>query len=70
MAALDRCAFCQNQPREEAAVLRWLGSANRAAAEEEERITLQLCTRHLERIRRVGDAGWEHRGRRHKLGWW
>ena len=70
MSVLKRCAFCQNRPREESAVLRWVGPADRAGAEEEERVTLPLCTRHLDRLRRAGGSGWEHRGRRHKLGWW
>ncbi|MDA0256675.1 MAG: hypothetical protein O3C25_02895 [Chloroflexi bacterium] len=70
MTALQRCAFCQSRPREEAAVLRWVGPADRVGAEQEERITLQVCTRHLDRLRRAGSSGWEHRGHRHKLGWW
>jgi hypothetical protein len=70
MTALQRCAFCQSRPREETAVLRWVGPADRVGAEEEERITIQLCNRHLDRLRRAGNGGWEHRGKRHKLGWW
>lgn len=51
-------------------MLRWVGPADRSAAEEEERVTIPLCARHLARLRRAGGSGWEHRGRRHKLGWW
>jgi len=70
VSALDRCTFCQSRPLEESAVLRWIGPADRSAAENEERVTIPLCTRHLARLRRAGISGWEHRGRRHKLGWW
>ena len=51
-------------------MLRWTGPADRSAAGDEERVTIPLCTRHLDRLRRAGAAGWEQGGRRHKLGWW
>lgn len=63
MPALLRCEFCTARPRDEIAILRWVG-------EERERLTLQLCERHLQRIQRAGTRGWEHRGKLHKVGWW
>ncbi len=63
---LERCQFCTARPREETAVLRW-----RADSDERERLTLQLCTRHLERMQRATiTRGWPHQGWLHKIGWW
>jgi len=47
-------------------VLRWRGPGQ----EERERLTLWLCTRHLERMQRSGTRGWAHQGWLHKIGWW
>ena len=59
----QRCEFCTTRPIEELAVLRWVG-------DERERLTLWLCDRHLRRIQRAGDRGWEHNGKFHKVGFW
>lgn len=63
MPAAPRCEFCTARPREEVAVLRWVD-------DDRERLTLWLCGRHLARVKKAGTAGWEHRGKRHKFGWW
>ncbi len=59
----QRCLFCTQLPMEEAAVLKWAG-------EERERITIPLCMRHLEKLRRAGKDGWANGRFRYKLGWW
>lgn len=60
---MERCEFCTAHPREEVAVLRWRG-------EERDRLTLQLCGKHMERMQKAGTRGWEHSGWLHKVGWW
>lgn len=60
---MQRCEFCTEQPLEEVAVLRWVN-------DDRERLTVQVCARHLRRIQQAGTAGWEHKGKRHKIGWW
>jgi hypothetical protein len=59
----QRCEFCTTRPIEEVAVLRWLN-------DDRERLTLWLCDRHLRRLQRAGDRGWEHKGKLHKIGFW
>jgi hypothetical protein len=63
MTTLQRCEFCTARPLEEVAILRWVG-------DDRERVTLWLCMKHLERIRKTGKRGWEHKGKLHKVGWW
>ena len=58
-----RCLWCTDPPFEDAAVLKWRG-------EERERLTVPLCRKHLERLRKAGDKGRETRGWYYKLGWW
>jgi hypothetical protein len=38
--------------------------------DEIERITIQLCGRHLERLRKAGPKGREFKGWSYKIGWW
>jgi hypothetical protein len=53
------------------AVLRWRGPAGGAdAAEVKERITVQLCGKHLQRLRQSGERGREVKGWSYKAGWW
>lgn len=59
----QRCLFCTQPPREEAAVLKWAG-------EDRQRITVGLCMRHYDKVQRAGTAGWSNGGWRYKLGWW
>jgi hypothetical protein len=58
-----RCLWCTSPPREEVAVLRWRG-------EDKERLTVALCGKHLERLRKAGERGRETQGWSYKLGWW
>ena len=60
---LARCLWCTDPPREEVAVLKWRG-------EERERLTILVCGKHLERLRKAGDRGREVKGWSYKLGWW
>lgn len=66
MAVGDRCEFCTTRPREETAVLRWRPQDDT----DNERLTLWLCSRHLERMQKAETRGWEHSGWLHKIGWW
>jgi hypothetical protein len=64
-----RCLWCTDPPFEEVAVLKWRGpSAD--AAEDRERLTVQLCRKHLNRLRKAGPKGRETNGWRYKIGWW
>lgn len=66
-----RCLWCTDPPREEVAVLRWRGPTGAAdRSEEKERLTIALCGKHLERLRKTGERGREHKGWAYKLGWW
>ena len=61
--AAGRCLWCTDPPFEEVAVLKWRG-------EERERLTVSLCRKHLERVRKAGEKGREFKGFFYKLGWW
>lgn len=61
--ARPRCLLCTEPPLEEVAVLKWRG-------EERERLTVQLCLRHLKRLRDSGATGREIKGWNYKIGWW
>ncbi len=63
LMARSRCLWCIERPIEEVAVLKWRG-------EEQERLTVQLCRKHLARLRQAGDRGRENKGWSYKLGWW
>jgi hypothetical protein len=66
-----RCLWCTDPPLEEVAVLKWRGAAGKSAeAEDKERLTVQLCGKHLERLRKAGDKGRETKGFYYKVGWW
>ena len=58
-----RCLWCTDPPYEEVAVLRWRG-------EEKDRLTVQLCRKHLDRLRKAGERGRETKGWFYKLGSW
>jgi len=60
---LARCLWCTSPPLEEVAVLKWRG-------EERDRLTVPLCAKHLERLRKAGNGGREHKGWLYKVGWW
>ena len=62
---LPRCLFCTDPPREEVAVSRWA-----VDPDDRERLTIQLCGKHLQRVRRSGARGYEHRGAHYKIGFW
>ena len=67
----SRCLWCTDPPREEVAVLKWRGVAGGSdRAEDKERLTVQLCGKHLERLRKAGDKGRETKGFYYKIGWW
>ncbi len=66
-----RCLWCTDPPFEETAVLKWRGpSASSGDADDRERITVPLCRKHLERLRKAGDKGRETKGWFYKIGWW
>ena len=58
-----RCLWCTDPPREEVAVQKFRG-------DDIERITIKLCGRHLERLRKAGAKGREFKGWSYKIGWW
>ena len=64
-----RCLWCTDPPFEEVAVLKWRGlSAD--ATEDRERLTVPLCRKHLDKLRKAGAKGRETKGWRYKIGWW
>ena len=48
-----RCLWCTDPPLEEVAVLKWRGTPVAANADEKERLTVSLCRKHLERLRKA-----------------
>jgi hypothetical protein len=64
-----RCLWCTDPPFEEIAVLRWHG-ATPDVADDKERWTVNLCRKHLERLRKAGQRGREIKGWMYKEGWW
>lgn len=60
---IARCLWCTTPPLEDVAVLKWRG-------EERERLTVPLCRKHLDRLRKAGKKGREHDGWLYKAGWW
>ena len=50
-----RCLWCTDPPLEEVAVLKWRGTPSAADASDRERLTVQLCRKHLERLRKAGE---------------
>lgn len=63
--ALARCIFCTTPPVREVAVSRW-----RTDPDDRERLTVWLCTKHLQRVQKAGNAGYAHQGLRYKEGFW
>jgi hypothetical protein len=67
----QRCLWCTDPPFEEVAVLKWRGpSTGSGQATDQERLTVQLCRKHLDRLRKAGAKGRETKGWYYKLGWW
>ena len=60
-----RCEFCTAQPLREVAVSRWVDNPD-----DRERLTIQLCGKHLKRVHKAGARGHAHRGTRYKIGFW
>ena len=58
-----RCLWCIEKPFQEVAVLKWRD-------EEKERLTVELCRKHLARLRDAGERGRETKGWNYKVGWW
>ncbi len=52
-------------------MLKWRGVAGGSGdADEKERLTVPLCRKHLERLRKAGERGRENKGYFYKEGWW
>ena len=62
---VTRCKFCTAQPLEEVAVSRW-----RDDPDDRERLTIELCRKHLRRLRKAPAAGIPHDGQRYRPGFW
>lgn len=62
---IERCEFCTTRPAQEVAVSRWVSDPD-----DRDRLTILVCTKHLQRLQKAGPAGWEHRGLRYKTGFW
>lgn len=62
---LIRCHFCSAQPLREVAVSRW-----RDDPDDRERVTIELCGKHLLRLNKAGTKGHKHLGQFYKPGFW
>ena len=63
--AMQRCEFCTTRPLQEVAIARWVHDPD-----DVERLTLWFCAKHLQRVKKAGPAGFEHRGMKYKVGFW
>ena len=61
-----RCLWCTDPPFEDVAVAKWRA----ASPDDRERLTIPLCGKHLERLRKAGDKGRDIKGFLYKVGWW
>jgi hypothetical protein len=61
-----RCLWCIDPPFDEIAVAKWHPST----PDDRERLTIPLCRKHLERLRKSGDKGRDIKGFMYKEGWW
>ena len=61
-----RCLWCTDPPFEDVAVARWQASN----PTDRERITVPMCRKHHERLRKAGDKGRDIKGMFYKIGWW
>lgn len=66
MAEGDRCYFCTQRPREEIAIARW----HPGEPDDQERLTIHMCGKHMERVRKTGTRGYAHDDYVYKEGWW
>lgn len=62
---MDRCEFCTARPAQEIAISRWIDDPD-----DRERLTIQICVKHNQRLQKAGPRGWEHKGRFYKPGFW
>ena len=62
---LSRCQFCSAQPLREVAVSRW-----RDNPDDVERLTIELCAKHLRRLEKAGKRGHRHLGQSYRTGFW
>jgi hypothetical protein len=63
--AMQRCEFCTAAPLQEVAVSRWVSDPD-----DRERLTLWFCGKHLQRVKKAGTKGFEHKGLHYKVGFW
>ena len=61
----QRCEFCTAHPDREVAVSRWHDDPD-----ERERLTIELCNKHLVRVNKAGPKGYAHEGHFYKAGFW
>ena len=66
MAEGDRCYFCTLRPREEIAIARW----HPEEPDEQERLTIHLCGKHMQRLIGKGQRGYQHEDYVYKQGFW
>lgn len=52
---IQRCLWCTSPPFEEVAVLKWRG-------DDRQRLTVPLCRKHLDRLKKAGTKGRETAG--------
>jgi len=62
---LTRCHFCSAQPLREVAVSRWRDDPDNV-----ERLTIELCGKHFQRLNKAGKRGHEHLGQSYRTGFW
>jgi hypothetical protein len=62
---MQRCQFCTAQPLQEVAIARWTTDPD-----DVERDTVWFCGKHLQRVKKAGNRGFEHKGVHYKIGFW
>jgi hypothetical protein len=62
---IARCEFCTARPFEEVAVSRWVNDPD-----ERDRLTIPLCAKHMQRVKKAGTRGFKHGTHTYKVGFW
>jgi hypothetical protein len=57
--------FCSAQPLRETAISRW-----RDDPDDVERLTIELCAKHFQRLNKAGKKGHKHLGHFYRPGFW
>ena len=62
---LSKCELCSSQPLREVAISRWINDPS-----DDERLTIEICAKHYQRLNKSGTKGVKQRGYYYRIGFW